>query len=269
MKVLKSYAGEILESLYKKYHSSRYIHPDPLELLKGYNSSGDREIVGIIASSLALGRVQNILTAVKSILDKLPSPRKTLLSLELEDLKKIFINFKYRFYTGMQLADFLFGIKCCLNKYGSLNRCFLSGMKSSDKNVMPALDPFVKEIAGKNGENHARPGILPLPDNGSACKRLNLFLRWMVRQDEVDPGGWEGISTDKLIVPVDTHMLKVGRILGFTSRHQPDAEAAFEITESLKSYDPVDPVRYDFSITRPGIHPDLSYEELAGAIKRS
>ena len=260
MKVRKQDVREVLESIYRKYHRCRYIHPDPLECLKDYTHPGDREIAGIIASSLAIGRVQNILAAVKSILEKIPSPREALLSLKLKDLEKIFRNFKYRFYTSTQLVDFLFGIRVCVMRYGSLNECFLSGMKTKDKNVMPALGTFVRSIAG---QNHSRAGILPLPDRGSACKRLNLFLRWMVRQDEVDPGGWEGVSTHKLIVPVDIHMLKIARIMGFTSRKQADVKAAIEITEAMKSFDPFDPVRYDFSITRLGIHPDLSYEELA------
>ncbi len=259
MKVYRQDIGEVLESLYRKYHHPEYIHPDPLECLKGYTHPGDREIAGIIASSLATGRVQSILTAVRSVLEKLPSPRETLLSLELRDLRKTFKNFKYRFYTSSQFMDFLFGIRACLREYGSLNECFISGMKKKDQNVIPALGSFVKSL---DAQNRGKSGVLPLPERGSACKRLNLFLRWMVREDEVDPGGWEGVSTNKLIVPVDTHMLRIAQALGLTSRKQADMKTAVEITEAMKSFDPEDPVRYDFSITRLGIHPDLTYGEL-------
>ncbi len=259
MKISEPDAGEILESIYKRYHSYEYVHPDPLEFLKNYPKPWDREIAGLIASSLAVGRVKSILKAVKSVLNKLPSPRETILSITKDDLKSIFKEFKYRFYSCGQLVDLLFGIKICLEKYGSLNNCFLSGMRLEHINVLPALNEFVKNITAENCEGN---GILPLPARKSACKRLNLFLRWMVRQDRVDPGGWEGIHAKMLIVPVDTHMLRISRILGFTSRKQSDIKAATDITESLKLFDPEDPVRFDFSITRLGIHPDLSYEDL-------
>jgi uncharacterized protein (TIGR02757 family) len=104
--------------------------------------------------------------------------------------------------------------------------------------------------------------VLPDPDKGSACKRLNLFLRWMVRKDDIDPGIWADIPKNILIIPLDTHMMQISQILGFTKRKAADMKTAIEITEALKQYDPVDPVRFDFSLTRLGIHPDLNYNEL-------
>ncbi len=99
--------------------------------------------------------------------------------------------------------------------------------------------------------------LLPSPGKGSACKRLNLFLRWMVRSDDVDPGGWSGVDAGKLIVPLDTHMHRMGLEVGLTRRKQADMQAALEVTRAFRTIAPEDPVRYDFALTRLGIH-DIS-----------
>jgi len=95
---------------------------------------------------------------------------------------------------------------------------------------------------------------MPSHTGGSAFKRVNLFLRWMVRKDNIDPGGWEGIPASKLLIPLDTHMARISGILGLTGRKQADMKAVLEVTESLKKINDGDPVRYDFSLTRIGIN---------------
>ncbi len=251
----------LLESIYDEYHKPEFIHPDPLEFLFRYDEIFDREIVGLIASSLAIGRVSAILDVVGSILDKLPSPRKNLEEMVLDDFYRLFGDFKYRFYNPESLAFFLLGIKQVIGKYGSLNNCFISGVKQEQGGgIVSALSFFAGELKKWDSSS---VNILPNPEKGSACKRLNLFLRWMVRQDEIDPGGWTGISPASLLVPLDTHMHRIGLMLGFTERKSADINSAVEITESLKKYDPEDPVRFDFSLTRLGIHPDLDYGRLS------
>ena len=99
--------------------------------------------------------------------------------------------------------------------------------------------------------------LITPPEKGSACKRFNLFLRWMVRCDSVDPGGWKCIDKKDLLVPVDTHMFDIATRLGFTHRRYGDLKAALEITAGFARYCPEDPVKFDFSLTRLGIHPDL------------
>ena len=98
---------------------------------------------------------------------------------------------------------------------------------------------------------------MPCPEKGSACKRLNLFLRWMVRKDAVDPGGWDDIPRSMLIIPLDTHMFRVGKTLGLTSRNQAGLMAALDISAGFKQWSPDDPVKYDFALTRFGIRNDL------------
>ncbi len=249
----------LLDSIYKKYHKSEYIHPDPLEFLSNYTNPEDMEIVALIASSFAIGRVQSILQTVKVILDVLKSPKNDLISLDPKDLELAFAEFKYRFYTANSLVDFLMGIKNVIGSFGSLHNCFLEGVDKTDGDPLRSLSYFVTQLTDNITSGQR---VLPDPEKESACKRLNLFLRWLVRKDGIDPGIWSEIPKDILIIPLDTHMMQISQILGFTNRKSADMKTAIEITDALKVYDPLDPVRFDFSLTRLGIHPDLSYDEL-------
>jgi len=251
---------KILDQLYVKYNRREYVHPDPLEFLYSYNDRQDREIAGLIASSLAYGRVAQILKSVEYVLSRMdPSPALFLKDATFQSLQKIFSGFKHRFTTGDSLIMLLLGVKRILAEYGSLCECFMAGVKRPDRNVLPALTCFAHKLtdAGDNGPGH----LIPLPERGSACKRLNLFLRWMVRRDDVDPGGWEDVSPSKLIVPIDTHMHRIGLSFGFTERKQANMRTALEITDSFSELIPGDPVKYDFSLTRLGIRNDMDLKD--------
>lgn len=240
------------ESLYRKYNHRRYVHPDPIEFLYEYERRNDREIVGFVASALAYGRVGHILTSVSRVLQVMgPSPRQYLLDTSWQGLRSELAGFKHRFATGDALAALLHGAAGVIEQHGSLYSAFLEGYRDTDENVLPALAGFVDliRVAAPTNPGH----LLPIPDRGSACKRLNLFLRWMIRQDRVDPGGWQEISKKKLIIPLDTHMHRLGRDLGFTARKQGNMITALEITNRFKELVPNDPVRYDFMLTRLGI----------------
>lgn len=242
-----------LEELYGRYNRREFVHPDPLEFLYEYEDPRDREIVGLVAASLAYGRVVQILRSVSGVLHRMgPSPCRFLQSSSRNTLHRLFSGFKHRFTTEDQLCALLLGVKQVAAQYGSLNQCFVSNMNKTDGTVLPALAAFVQELSAAGGE-HLGGMFLPSPCRGSACKRLNLFLRWMVRYDAVDPGGWNGIPSSMLIVPLDTHMYRIGRKVGFISRKQADMRAALEFTDAFRSLTPEDPVRYDFSLTRPGI----------------
>lgn len=253
-------AGSLLEALYERYHRPEFIHPDPLELVLRADLR-DREVVALISSSLALGRVGLILAACESILRILESPFDALTSLSARDLRRLFGSFRYRFFSGEQLSNFLIGAGTLLRRYGSLGGCFRSGMADSDPNTLGGLSHFVAEMRRASGGDIGI--LLSDPTKGSASKRLHLFLRWMIRRDAIDPGGWS-VPPSKLIVPADVHMLRVSRMLAFTARRQPDLQAAREITNALCELCPDDPVRFDFSMTRLGIHPDLTYSLLYG-----
>jgi len=155
----------------------------------------------------------------------------------------------------------LTGIRRAVVKHGSLNECFLAGAGPSDATVLPALEHFVADICCGGGNY-----LLPVPSRGSPCKRLNLYLRWMVRQDDVDPGGWRGISPAKLVVPLDTHMARIGQMLGLTKKRTASLGMALQITDSFRRIVPGDPVKYDFTLTRFGIRSDMDDNDLVEAL---
>lgn len=248
-----------LEALYRRYNHRKYVHPDPLEFLLDYDNVQDMEIVGFIAAGLAYGRVAQILKSVAHVLEPMSdNPRVFLDSVSRPALGKIYKGFKHRFTTSDELVDVLCGLKDVNSQFGSLNECFLVCFDKADHDVVKALSTFVDELGCYS--NGKRNSMVPLPSKGSACKRLNLFLRWMVRNDDVDPGGWNGISPAKLIVPLDTHMHNISLKLGLTDRKQGNMRTALEITQAFRNIVPDDPIRYDFALTRLGIRNDTEIE---------
>ena len=258
---------QALESLYLKYNRRGYVHPDPLEFLYDHDRAADREIVGMMASSLAYGKVEQILVSVRKVLDVMgDSPSAYLLGTRLGGLGGGLKGFKHRFTTGDDVSRMMAGMKRAIERHGSLNACFLNHLCEDDATVVNAACGFSEEIRGRPGSCEF---LMPDVKKGSACKRLNLFLRWMVRQDEVDPGGWNGVPASMLVVPLDTHMFKAGRLLGFTDRKAADMKAALEITRGFAAISPEDPVRYDFALTRQPIRSDASMEEVVLALTKS
>lgn len=245
-----------LESLYEKYNKKEYVSPDPLQFLYDYSCVRDREIVGLIASSLAYGRVSLILKNVEYVLDLIHPPYLFLRENHLDTLQKRLEKFKHRFNNGLDILRLLNGIKRVLEKYGSLEGC-LSHYYSKEADLRLALYFFINELIITDNNF-----LLPNPLGGGACKRLMLYLRWMVRKDEVDCGGWTFISPKDLIIPLDTHMFRISKILGLTKRNTPNFKAALEITERFKLISPNDPVKYDFVLTRFGIRNDMDINEL-------
>ncbi len=244
-----------LESLYRAHNRRAFVHPDPLEFLYRYPDPRDQEIAGLIAACLAYGRVSQILASVSQVLDWMESPRAFLERTTAARLRQRFRGFKHRFTDGGELAAFLLSIKRAIAAHGSLEALFVSGIGARDETLLPALALFVDELRALAGGQGACPSLLPSPADGSACKRLNLFLRWMARKDAVDPGPWRTVPRAKLVVPLDTHLFRIARLLGLTERKQADLKTAMEITRRFAEIRPRDPVRYDFSLTRIGINP--------------
>ncbi len=239
-----------LDNFYDAYNRREYVHPDPLEFLYAYPDVKNREIAGLVASALAYGRVAQILKSVSAVLDIMgKSPYSFLQERSSVDFQEIFKGFKHRFADDKDLTALLTGTKNIINTYGSLNECFVSGFRAEDKSVLSGLKLFCKKFRESGEPGH----LVPIAERGSACKRMNLFLRWMVRSDSVDPGGWDGISPSKLIVPLDVHLHRISRELGLTQQKQANMRTALEITSAFGQFTPHDPVKYDFSLTRIGI----------------
>lgn len=252
-----------LDALYSRYNRRRYVDPDPLTFLYDYPDPADREIVALIAASLAYGQVKTILKSVSTALDCIgPFPARFLRTASPAALRKSLSGFVHRFATGDHLAGVLTAVREILLRHGSLHRCFLAGFQPSDPTILPALTRFAHRLvdAAPTDPGH----LVPRPDRGSACKRLNLMLRWLVRRDAVDPGGWAGVPASKLIVPLDVHMHRMARELGLTHRKAANMKTALEITAGFSRICPEDPVRYDFTLTRPGIRGDLDMAEFLG-----
>ena len=248
-----------LDKLYEIYNRREFVHPDPLEFLYSYPDILERELVGLISSCLAYGRVAQILKSISIILAKMsPSPRTFLMNSSDKIITSSFSDFKHRFTNGEELAFMLISVKEIIKNYGSLYNCFINGYKDTDDTVLPALTLFIDTL--KNMVKKDKNSLLPSPSKGSACKRLNLFLRWMIRSDSVDPGGWEGIPGSKLIIPLDTHMYSICFTLNMTGRKQANMKTAIDITNAFKKVIPDDPVRYDFALTRLGIRQDTDKE---------
>jgi len=243
-----------LEALYARYNHRSWVHPDPLEFLYAFGKARDREIAGLVASSLAYGRVAQILVSTSSVLDRMPSPFEFVMHKNKKTMLKTFAGFKHRFTTAHDLVDLFLAVKKELERYGSIEACFRKGLTRDAENILPAMERFVEALDLKTEKG--RFSLIPHPCRKSACKRMNLYLRWMVRKDRVDPGGWTSMNPSMLIIPLDTHMHRIALRLGLTQRKQADLHCAREVTEAFRTLVPDDPLRYDFALTRLGIRQD-------------
>ena len=250
---------DILEKLYKRYNRRELISPDPLQFLYRYSDPADIEITAFLASALAYGRVQQIEKSLNNLLGRMgDSPSEFVINFDKEK-RRMLNDFKHRFTTGDDISDLLTLLRTIISRCGSIEQYFALGYNPGDNNIIPALSKFCNSLldihaAGPKGQpTRGLKYLLVSPDGGSACKRLNLFLRWMVRDDDVDAGLWKSIDKAKLIVPIDVHMGRLCKILDLYDRKTVSLSAATEITESFAEIEPADPVKYDFALSRIGI----------------
>ena len=250
---------DVLHRLYEKYNHRNCIKPDPLQFVYRYKKPADMEVAGLLSASLAYGRVRQIEDSLNDLFSRMgASPYAFVLDFDKAKRQKL-SSFKHRFTTGEDIADLLVVLQKVLQEKGSIEKQFLSGYRNSDENIIPALSKFcdsLYEIYREQTGREASRGLRYLvasPANGSACKRLNLFLRWMVRDDEVDTGLWKAVDKAKLLVPVDVHIGRLCRILGLYERKTVSLASAVEITKSFAEISPSDPVKYDFALSRVGI----------------
>jgi len=244
--------GRWLEGLFRRYHRPELIPPDPLQVLRRYADPADREIVGLVAALLAYGNVKAILGGVEGVLERLGErPARYLCEHGPAALGRRFEGFRYRVTSAADLTGLLVGARGLIRRHGSLDAALGACLAAADDGLLPGLGRWADALTASAG----RPlhHLLPHPGRGSACKRLMLYLRWMVRRDAIDPGGWTSVSPARLIAPVDTHMHQVALALGWTRRRQANLATALEVTAALRGACPADPIRYDFALTRPGI----------------
>ncbi len=250
---------DVLEKLYSKYNHRDLIKPDPLQFVYRYDNPSDMEVAAFLAADLAYGRVEQIQKSLTNLFERMgKSPHAFVKGFGKAERKKL-NGFKHRFTTDRDISDLLILLHKILNQYGSIEKFFVQGYNSGGINIVPALSKFCSSLlemysAEHNGKtSRGIKYLLASPANGSACKRLNLFLRWMVRDDDVDTGLWKSIDKARLIVPVDVHMSRLCKILGFYNQKAVSLRTAVQITQGFAEIEPADPVKYDFSLSRVGI----------------
>jgi uncharacterized protein (TIGR02757 family) len=235
-----------LEKLYSLFDRS-FISPDPLECVPLNGSFMDTELQAFIASVFAYGRAGLIVKNVSYILDELgPKPYTTLKNGSYSSKLK---SFKYRFHKRADLLWLLDRLRDIYEEYGSIEKAFVA----SGDNHANRLHGFSLLFRKKLGvRSQARTFLVPSPKSGAACKRMNLFLRWMVRSDALDLGLWKTLKPSELIIPLDVHVHRIAGRIGLVSKGAANFKKAIELTENLKLLDPADPVRYDFAICSLG-----------------
>jgi uncharacterized protein (TIGR02757 family) len=235
---------------------------DPVHIVRRFPEPDDREVVGFCAAALAFGRVASVLHSIESLLDVMgPHPADFVRRFEPSRDSRRIEPLVHRWIRGRDLVALLLILQRMLREAGSIEEFFVAGDDRSAPDIGPALDAFSAralqtDVREAYGRVPKRPGVcyfFPRPTAGSACKRLNLFLRWMVRRDTIDLGVWTQVSASRLIVPLDTHVIRLGRCLRLTRYRSPGWRMAAEITESLRRIDSLDPVRFDFSLCHVGM----------------
>jgi uncharacterized protein (TIGR02757 family) len=235
---------------------------DPIQIVRRWPSVEDREIVGLCASALAFGRVSSVLQSIERVLDVMgASPAAYVRRFDPRRDGAAFADIVHRWTGGPDLVALVWIMTQMIGRSGSIERFFLEGYDPAADDVEGALDSFSTralqlDLKAAYGRAPQRPGVcyfFPRPSAGSGCKRLNLFLRWMVRHDRLDLGAWTHVSAAKLVVPLDTHVIRVGRCLRLTRYTSPGWRMARDITASLRRLDPADPVKYDFAMCHLGM----------------
>ncbi|MEW6195949.1 MAG: TIGR02757 family protein [Bacteroidota bacterium] len=241
-----------------KFFDKSQISPDPLEFLHRYSNYHDIEISGILSSVFAYGNVKQIITTLEKLHSAMSNkPYEFVMNFDVKRDAAKLNNIKHRFFSMSDIIKLFIALNKIYKVYGSLKYLFLLYYFEKDNSLKDAVSFFSKHltdlIAGGSKPTHAIKFMFPDPHKGSACKRMNLFLRWMVRNDDLDFGLWYEIPTSKLIVPVDTHVAKICKRLKLSKQKNVSWKMAEEITEQLKRFDPNDPVKYDFAICHIGM----------------
>ncbi len=243
---------------------------DPIQIVRRHAQSDDREVVGLVASALAYGRVASVLQSIERTLAIMgPSPAAYVRQFEPRRDGPAFADLVHRWTRGPDLVALVWLMRQMIDRAGSIEGFFVEAHAPDAPDVEAAIESFstralaldlktayqsAAKVQKARGSDRLGVGyFFPRPSSGSGCKRLNLFLRWMVRKDALDLGVWTRVPPSALIVPLDTHVIRVGRCLRLTRYASPGWKMAREITASLRALDPVDPVKYDFALCHLGM----------------
>lgn len=246
-----------LDTLYENFNAPEAAL-DPIQIVRRYANVADREIVAFVAAGLAFGRVASVMQSIETVTAVMgPSPFAFVRDFDPKRDGAVLKSFVHRWVRGRDVVHMLTVLRDMIREFGSIERCFADGLDPSHEDLAPAIEAF----SARAGKSY----FFAKPSSGSACKRMNLFLRWMVRRDAVDPGGWTLVPASKLLIPLDTHTIRVGKCLRLTKRTSPGWKMAADITAALRKLDALDPVRYDFSLCHLGMMGSCGYETRQGS----
>lgn len=260
-----------LDDLYDTFNAENSA-TDPIQLVRRYGRPDDQEIVAFCAAGLAFGRVTSIMQSIGRLLQIMGEhPADFVRRFDPARDAVLLDGYVHRWIRGKDVVALLWVLRQMLERSGSLEQFFLEG-DSGGEDIRDALDRFsvsamALDLSAAYGPVPTKPGVayfFPRPSAGSACKRLNLFMRWMVRRDALDLGIWTRVSPARLIVPLDTHVIRVGRCLRLTRHANPGWRMAADITGALRTIDAADPVKYDFSVCHLGMMNACGYESDRG-----
>jgi uncharacterized protein (TIGR02757 family) len=239
---------------------------DPIQIVRRFTRPDDREVVAFCAASLAFGRVASVLQSIERLLAIMGDhPAAYVRAFDPEREAGAYDGFVHRWVRERDLVALVWLVRQMFDRSGSIERFFTEGDQGGAADIEGGLDSFSKrtmalELQTAYGRRQhptkGRPGVgyfFPSPSSGSACKRMNLFLRWMVRKDELDLGVWSSVDPARLVVPLDTHVIRVGQCLRLTRYTSPGWKMARDITASLRLIDPADPVKYDYALCHLGM----------------
>lgn len=246
---------DFLDSKVEEYNQPGFIPNDPISIPHQYTKPQDIEITGFWASILAWGQRVTIINKCNELFALMDnSPHDFVLNHSENDLKAL-LKFKHRTFNDTDTLYFVEFFNNYYQQHDSLEDAFLKGIQSADVSVEQGLVRFHEDFFSLPNAPHRTKKHIATPARKSACKRINMFLRWMVRQDDkgVDFGLWERIQPSQLVCPCDVHVERVARRFHLITRKQTDWQMAMELTSNLKEFDPIDPVKYDFALFGLGV----------------
>ena len=245
---------QYMDRLVETYETADFIKDDPIQFPHRYKNNTDIEIAGFLASIFAYGKREVFIKKLSILFEKMNNqPNEFIKTFSIDN--NSLDDFDYRFSVGIDIKQIVLILKALYNSGESLESLFSYGWKNTgtvEGMLKTAIDYFYARITlpVTKGVYH----LLPNPAKGSACKRLNMFLRWMVRDGKVDLGIWHFIPKSELLIPLDVHVAKISRKLNLLTRSQNDYKAVQELTKKLKEFDYNDPVKYDFAMFGYGIN---------------
>ena len=246
-----------LERLYAEFDYAARVERDAIRFPLRYADSRDRELVALLSACLAYGRVDLFSRALERVLAVMgPSPARFVLAFEPGRDGSLFADFRYRFNRPRDLVAFCLAARQILACHGTLEACFVGGDPDPSATIRPALEAFSRAfleadldaVFPRGRLSRGYRHLFPLPSAGGPCKRLHLFLRWMVRREPPDFGLWARVAPARLLMPIDTHVENMSRAIGLTRRRSRTWAMAEEITARLAVIDPDDPVKFDFAL---------------------